>query len=119
MEKENSKVCAFSSYVEPVLQKKVQKFFKRIEEDGTLNRSIDRYYGYIQRLRQEDINIFLEKNYTFLPSLRNYFYQAEEITKIDCRLIAALAYQESHWDRMVTSPTNVCTRHHDVDRRYR
>jgi len=105
--KENSKAWAFSSYVEPELQKKVQKFFKRIEEDGTLNQLIDRYYGHIQRLGQEDINMFLEKIYTFLPSLRNYFYQAEEITKIDWRLIAALAYQESHWDRMATSPTNV------------
>jgi membrane-bound lytic murein transglycosylase F len=105
--KENSKAWAFSSYVEPELQKKVQKFFKRIEGDGTLNRLIDRYYGHIQRLRQEDINKFLEKTHTFLPSLRNYFYQAEEITKIDWRLIAALAYQESHWDRMATSSTNV------------
>jgi membrane-bound lytic murein transglycosylase F len=87
--KENSKAWAFSSYVEPELQKKAQKFFKRIEGDGTLNRLIDRYYGHIQRLGQEDINKFLEKTHTFLPSLRNYFYQAEEITKIDWRLIAA------------------------------
>jgi membrane-bound lytic murein transglycosylase F len=105
--KENSKAWAFSSYVEPELQKKAQKFFKRIEGDGTLNRLIDRYYGHIQRLGQEDINKFLEKTHTFLPGLRNYFYQAEEITKIDWRLIAALAYQESHWDRMATSSTNV------------
>jgi len=105
--KENIKAWAFSSYVEPELQKKVQKFFKRIEEDGTLNRLIDKYYGHIQRLKREDINKFLEKTRTLPPDLRNYFYQAEEITKIDWRLIAALAYQESHWDRMATSPTNV------------
>ena len=105
--KENSKAWAFSSYVEPKLQKKVQKFFKRIGEDGTLNRLIDKYYGHIQRLGQKNINKFLEKSHTLLPSLRNYFYQAEEITKIDWRLIAALSYQESHWDRMATSFTNV------------
>jgi membrane-bound lytic murein transglycosylase F len=58
-------------------------------------------------LGKEDVNEFLEKTRTLLPDLRNYFYQAEEITKIDWRLIAALAYQESHWDRMATSPTNV------------
>ena len=105
--KENSKAWAFSSYVEPELQERVQIFFKRIEEDGTLNRLIDRYYGHIHRLGQGNINKFLEKRHTFLPSLRNYFYQAEEITKIDWRLIASLAYQESHWDRMATSSTNV------------
>lgn len=105
--KKNGKAWAFSSYVEPELQKKVQIFFKRIEDDGTLNRLIDRYYGHVQRLGQENINKFLEKTHTFLPSLRNYFYQAEEITKIDWRLIASLAYQESHWDRMAISSTNV------------
>ncbi|TDI76970.1 MAG: membrane-bound lytic murein transglycosylase MltF [Betaproteobacteria bacterium] len=105
--KENGKAWAFSSYGEPGLQKKVQKFFKRIEGDGTLNRLLDRYYGHIHRLGQEDVSEFLEKIRTLLPALRKYFYQAEEITKIDWRLIAALAYQESHWDRMATSPTNV------------
>jgi membrane-bound lytic murein transglycosylase F len=105
--KVNNKAWAFLSYVDPELQKKVQKFFKRIERDGTLNRLLDRYYGHIRRLGKEDRNKFLEKTRTMPSDLRNYFYQAEEITKIDWRLIAALAYQESHWDRMATSPTNV------------
>lgn len=105
--KENNKAWAFSSYVDRELQKKVQKYFKRIEGDGTLNRLLDRYYGHIRQLGKEDVNEFLEKTRTLLPDLRNYFYQAEEITKIDWRLIAALAYQESHWDRMATSSTNV------------
>ena len=30
-----------------------------------------------------------------------------EITDIDWRLIAALGYQESHWDPLATSPTGV------------
>ena len=105
--KENTKAWALSLREEPELQKKIEKFFKRIEEDGTLNRLIDRYYGHIQRLGQENVNKFLEKTNTFLPTIRNYFYQAEEITKIDWRLIAALSYQESHWDRKATSFTNV------------
>lgn len=105
--KKNTKAWAFSLHEEPELQKRVEKFFKRIEKDGTLNRLIDRYYGHIQRLEQENINKFLEKTRTFLPSLRKHFYRAEEITKIDWRLIAALSYQESHWDRKATSFTNV------------
>ena len=42
-----------------------------------------------------------------LPDLRDYFHEAEELTGIDWRLIAALAYQESHWDRLAVSPANV------------
>lgn len=102
-----SKAWAFPIYADPELQIKAQKFFKRIEKDGTLNRLLDRYYGHIFQLGKDDINKFLEKVRTELPDLRDYFHQAEEITKIDWRLIAALAYQESHWDHMATSPTNV------------
>lgn len=102
-----SKAWAFPIYVDPELQEEVQKFFKRIEKDGTLNRLLDRYYGHISQLEKDDVNKFLKKIRTDLPNLRDYFHQAEEITKIDWRLIAALAYQESHWDRMAISPTNV------------
>tara|TARA_B100000686_G_scaffold328794_1_gene389232 strand:- start:4522 stop:5907 length:1386 start_codon:yes stop_codon:yes gene_type:complete len=105
--KKTGKAWAFSSPSELELQEKAQKFFKRIKKDGTLNRLIDKYYGHIKRLGKVNVSKFLEKRKISLPRLRKYFYQAEEITKIDWRLIAALSYQESHWDRKATSFTNV------------
>ena len=42
-----------------------------------------------------------------LPDLRDHFHGAEELTGIDWRLIAALAYQESHWNHLAVSPANV------------
>lgn len=104
---ETGKAWAFSPNTEPELLEKVQKFFIRIEQDGTLKRLLDRYYGHIQRLEQTDIGGILGKMRTILPDLREYFQQAEKLTGIDWRLIAALAYKESHWDRLATSPTNV------------
>lgn len=101
------KAWAFSPYVERGLLEKTQKFFNRIEQDGTLTRLLDRYYGHIQRLEQADVSGILNKMRTVLPDLRNHFYRAEEITGIDWRLIAALAYQESHWNPMAISPANV------------
>ena len=103
----SSKAWAFSSYFGLELKKKAQKYFKRIREGGTLNRLLDKYYGHIERLGQDDIKKFLIETRQLLPDLRSYFYEAEEITNIDWRLIAALAYQESHWDPMATSSTNV------------
>ena len=103
----SSKAWAFSSYSGLELKKKAQKYFKRIKEDGTLNRLFDRYYGHIERLGQDDIKKFLIEIRQLLPDLRSYFYEAEEMTNIDWRLIAALAYQESHWDPLATSSTNV------------
>ncbi len=101
------KAWAFSPYVERGLLEKTQKFFNRIEQDGTLTRLLDRYYGHIQRLGQADVSGILDKMRTVLPDLRNHFYRAEELTGIDWRLIAALAYQESHWNHLATSPANV------------
>ena len=98
---------AFSSYADPALLDKAREFFDRIERDGTLMRLLDRYYGHVQRLEQTDVSGILKKRRTALPDLRSYFHDAEELTGIDWRLIAALAYQESHWNPMAVSPANV------------
>jgi membrane-bound lytic murein transglycosylase F len=101
------KAWAFSSYADPALLDKAREFFIRIERDGTLMRLLDRYYGHVQRLEQTDVSGILAKRRTLLPELRGYFHDAEELSGIDWRLIAALAYQESHWNPMAVSPANV------------
>ena len=98
---------AFPKDGDPDLFAKAQKFFDRIQKDGTLRRLLDRYYGHIDRLNRIDVVTFLEKMNSTLPSYRKLFQQAQEITDIDWRLIAALGYQESHWDPLATSPTGV------------
>ncbi|MGZ5067538.1 MAG: transglycosylase SLT domain-containing protein, partial [Usitatibacter sp.] len=44
---------------------------------------------------------------TALPALKRHFVEAELASGVDWRLIAAIAYQESHWDAKATSPTGV------------
>jgi membrane-bound lytic murein transglycosylase F len=105
--KQEQLAWAFPKDGDPALFGKAQKFFDRIHEDGTLRRLLDRYYGHIQRLNRIDVVTFLEKMNSPLPSYRKLFQQAQEITDIDWRLIAALGYQESHWDPLATSPTGV------------
>jgi membrane-bound lytic murein transglycosylase F len=82
-------------------------FFERIRKDGTLNRLIDRYFGYATRFTSIDSETLLERISTHLPKLRPAFEEAELVTGIDWRLIAALGYQESHWEALATSPTGV------------
>ncbi|MBU1691391.1 MAG: membrane-bound lytic murein transglycosylase MltF [Gammaproteobacteria bacterium] len=98
---------AFPKDVDPYLFGKAQQFFDRIQKDGTLRRLLDRYYGHIDRLNRIDVATFLEKMNSTLPSYRKLFQEAQDITDIDWRLIAALGYQESHWDPLATSPTGV------------
>lgn len=98
---------AFPKNADPYLYEKSKLFFKRIQKDGTLKRLIERYYGHVKRLDRPDIEGFLDKMRSTLPRFEHMFQQAQEITGADWRLIAALGYQESHWDPLATSPTGV------------
>ncbi len=91
----------------PELKARAEAFIKRIHKDGTLARIEERYLGHVRRLTQPDIEKFLGQIETTLPKLRKHFHSAEQISNIDWRLLAALAYQESHWDSFATSYTNV------------
>ncbi|MBC8023382.1 MAG: membrane-bound lytic murein transglycosylase MltF [Burkholderiales bacterium] len=82
-------------------------FFERIRKDGTLKRLIDRYYGHAARFTAVDAGALLEQIAAQLPTLRPHFVEAEAASGIDWRLIAAIGYQESHWDAKATSPTGV------------
>lgn len=78
-----------------------------IEKDGTLAEIRDRYFGHVRRLGRNDSIEFLAKVTSDLPKYRPMFEAAAQQTGIDWRLLAALAYQESHWNPLATSPTNV------------
>jgi membrane-bound lytic murein transglycosylase F len=82
-------------------------FFDRIRRDGTLKRLIDRYYGHALRFSAVDANALLEQIGAMLPKLKPHFLEAELASGVDWRLIAAIGYQESHWDAKATSPTGV------------
>ena len=89
------------------LAARASAFAERVQLDGTLARLEDRYFGHVRRLNQADVVKFLGQIETTLPKLRKFFQAAETISGIDWRLIAAVAYHESHWDANATSPTNV------------
>lgn len=98
---------AVAKHASPELLAKINAFFIGIKQDGTLHNLIDRFHGSSKRLNHPDVRTFLIKTRTLLPKYIRLFKDAQEITDIDWRLIAALSYQESHWDTFSTSPTNV------------
>jgi membrane-bound lytic murein transglycosylase F len=91
----------------PALLKKINAFFKQIKQDGTLRNLVDRYHGNTKRLKTIDVKTFLARMQTILPKYSRLFKEAQDITDVDWRLLAAISYQESHWDTYSTSPTNV------------
>ena len=98
---------AFAPNSDPELLAEAQKFFLLIKQDGTLRRMLDRYYGHTDRLEPVDAVAFLTKTRTVLPHFRRLFEEAATLTGIDWKLLAAIGYQESHWNPLATSRTNV------------
>jgi len=97
----------FPGDADPDLIKQVQIFFTSIQQDGTLHRLLDRYYGHNNRLDKMDAAAFITGINTVLPRFRRMFEEAATLTGEDWRLLAALAYRESQWNPLATSYTNV------------
>lgn len=89
------------------LRQAATDFFRGIRKDGWLDRLKERYFGHLHRLEEADIQGVLAKRVRQLPTLKPYFYAAQVETGLDWRLLAALAYQESQWNALATSPTGV------------
>jgi len=105
--REGKVAWAFSPIADYDLQKSSVLFFNKIRDNGTLNRLMDRYYGHVTRIQPIDSESLLEKVQSILPKLRPHFHEAQQLTGIDWRVLAAIGYQESHWDALATSPTGV------------
>lgn len=89
------------------LSDEVERYFALIKKDGTLARLLDRYYGHTQRVDAQAAESFQVRVGRLLPAFREMFQRAQETAGVEWRLLAAIAYQESQWDPLATSPTNV------------
>ncbi len=97
----------FSPVADADLMESAILFFEKVKRNGALARLQDRYFGHTGRIQAIDSEAILEKIQSALPKLRPLFHEAQEISGIEWRLLAAIGYQESHWDALATSPTGV------------
>ena len=98
---------AFPKTVDDSLRQAANDFLLQAQEDGTLQRLKARFFGHTGRLNFVDTREFWRGVRDRLPALRPYFERAAEQTGIDWRLLAAIGYQESHWQVDAVSPTGV------------
>src|SRR5690606_25644865 len=89
------------------LREAVAAYFAEIEATGELDRLLDRYYFAARDFDYVGSRAFLRHVETRLPAYRPFFEEAAELTGIDWRLLAAIGYQESHWNPDAVSPTGV------------
>jgi len=89
------------------LREQVAAYFAEIEATGELDRILDRYYFAARDFDYVGSRAFLRHIEARLPQYLEHFREAEQLTGIDWRLLAAIAYQESHWNADAVSPTGV------------
>jgi membrane-bound lytic murein transglycosylase F len=89
------------------LYAQAEAFTLKARQDGTVARTRDRYFGHYKRINPTGATQFIDDIHTLLPRYRRAFQDAQALTGLDWRLLAALSYQESKWDPMATSYTGV------------
>ena len=67
----------------------------------------NKYYSYIGEFDFVDLRALNRRIDDRLPEFKDEFLKAEEKTGMPAELLAALSYQESHWDPKARSPTGV------------
>src|SRR5690606_12689075 len=82
-------------------------FIEKIRHNGVLAQIIERHYGHTDRFDYVGTRIFMRHIEERLPAYRATFEEAGTLSGTDWRLLAAMGYQESHWDPDAVSPTGV------------
>ena len=98
---------AFSAQRDRSLLDAAERYFEDIRESGRLAEIYDRYLGHTDRFDYVGTRTFLQHIETRLPRYRAMFEDAAAEFGLDWLLLAALSYQESHWDPTAVSPTGV------------
>ena len=88
---------------EKELLEKMNAFFKKIKANGTFDRLYDKYYGNVEVFDYLDLKKYHRRIDTRLDTYKPLFKKAAKKYGFDWRLIAAVAYQESHFDPRAVS----------------
>lgn len=89
------------------LRSEVNNWLSEFRDEGVLEHLVNKYYGFIDVFDYVDTRAFKRKVKRVLPTYKAMFKEAGKKYDIDWTLLAAQAYQESHWRRLARSPTGV------------
>lgn len=89
------------------LHEALADWFAQSHDNDLLQALDERWYGHFDEFDYIDVVRFIERLDERLPRFRSYFERAAQEMPFDWTLLAAQAYQESHWDPDARSPTGV------------
>ena len=98
---------AFAYSIDTSLFDAAQAYLERIEQDGTLAALTDQFYKPIVEVTTGDALLFSYRLEKRLPRWEEGLKEAAATFDLDWQLLAAISYQESHWNPAAESRTGV------------
>jgi membrane-bound lytic murein transglycosylase F len=89
------------------LLSRVTAYYASLKAEGRLASILDTYYAGVERFDYIQARVFIDDIRNRLPQYRQWFREAAAEVGVDWRLLAAIGYQESHWNPNATSFTGV------------
>ena len=90
-----------------MLKEDMYSWLNTVNQSGEMARLKDHYYSYVLFFDYYDTVMFYKRIKTRLPKYENYFKEAANKYDIPYTVLAALSYQESHWNPNAVSYTGV------------
>jgi len=98
---------AFQRDDDDSLVQQAELFLALARDNGQLAAIQERFKSHSHQLDPVGMHTFLKQVRARLPKFMPMFQEAAEAHGMDWRLLAAIGYQESHWDPDASSPTGV------------
>ena len=89
------------------LRQALEAWYENANDEALITMVAARYYAHAEIFDYVDIARFVRRIDERLPEYRALFEEAGNTHGFDWRLLAAQAYQESHWNPLARSPTGV------------
>jgi len=98
---------AFPKTTDLSLYDKAMSFFWRNLNNGEITHLTENHYGHVDKFDYVGNRIYIRHIGTRLPKYINWYKEAADKYNLDWKLLAAMGYQESHWNPRAVSPTGV------------
>lgn len=98
---------AFPKIKDSSLYDKAMSFFWRNLNDGEITHLIEKHYGHVNQFDYVGNRIYKRHIATRLSKYIDMYQEAANKYNLDWKLLAAMGYQESHWNPKAVSPTGV------------
>ena len=102
-----SKAWAFPNMEDDTLYQAAQTFIKNYTADNRLKVLVNKYYLPNKMVDEGGALTFAQRIEQRLPKWKPYFQKTAQEFNADWLLLAAISYQESHWNPNAKSPTGV------------